>query len=72
MVSSFASFFHVSFLLRLQFGFKAKEVVVVVTEDGNTDGSSFRFFLRIRIFHGLWWLRKFLVRDFAFIFESFF
>lgn len=47
VVFSSASFFHVSFLLRLQFGSKAKGVVVVVvvvTEDGNADGSFFRFF----------------------------
>lgn len=47
MVFSSASFFHVSFLLRLQFGSEPKGVVivvVVVTEDGNADGSFFRFF----------------------------
>lgn len=47
MVFSSASFFHVSFLMRLQFGSKAKGVVVVavvVTEDGNADGSFFRSF----------------------------
>lgn len=47
VVFSSASFFHVSFLLRLQFGSEPKGVVivvVVVTEDGNADGSFFRFF----------------------------